>query len=71
LDNHSRQSSVNSQAGIRKIGYFASNKLKGNGGWDLYSFDLYREARPEEVIFLKGELRDEKTNQIIKEAIVV
>lgn len=43
-------------------GYFASDKLKGVGGWDIYSFDLYKEARPERVLFLKGELKDENNN---------
>jgi outer membrane protein OmpA-like peptidoglycan-associated protein/tetratricopeptide (TPR) repeat protein len=42
-----------------KLAYFASNKLKGVGGWDLYSFDLYKEARPEKVLFMKGTLTDE------------
>jgi len=40
-------------------GYFASNKLDGVGGWDIYGFDLYRKARPRKVLFLKGELKDE------------
>ena len=31
---------------------FASKQLKGKGGWDIYSFDLYREAKPERVLFL-------------------
>lgn len=35
-------------------GYFASNKFEGFGGWDLYSFNLYEEARPEKVLFIKG-----------------
>jgi len=39
-------------------GYFASNKFEGFGGWDLYSFDLYEEARPEKVLFLKGKISD-------------
>ncbi len=39
-------------------GYFASNKFEGFGGWDLYSFDLYEEARPEKVLFLKGIIND-------------
>jgi len=39
-------------------GYFASNKFDGFGGWDLYSFDLYEEARPERVLFLKGKISD-------------
>ncbi len=39
--------------------YFASNQLDGVGGWDLYSFDLYKAAKPKKVMFLKGELKDE------------
>ena len=35
-------------------GYFASNKFEGMGGWDLYYFDLYEDARPEKVLFVKG-----------------
>ncbi|MBT3417961.1 MAG: OmpA family protein [Flavobacteriales bacterium] len=42
-----------------KTAYFCSNKLDGVGGWDLYSFDLYKEIRPERVLFLKGEIRDD------------
>jgi outer membrane protein OmpA-like peptidoglycan-associated protein len=41
-------------------GYFASNKFDGFGGWDLYSFDLYKEARPERVLFVKGDIRNEE-----------
>jgi outer membrane protein OmpA-like peptidoglycan-associated protein len=50
-----------------KYGYFASDKLKGNGGWDVYSFELYKEARPERVLFVSGSLRDEN-NQVISDA---
>ncbi|MFC1729740.1 OmpA family protein [candidate division KSB1 bacterium] len=50
------------------FGYFASNKLNEMGGWDLFSFDLYEDARPEQVLFLKGILKDEKTDQPIKDA---
>jgi len=39
--------------------YFASNQLEGVGGWDIYSFPLHDGARPERVLFLKGELMDE------------
>ena len=41
-----------------QYGYFASNKYDGVGGWDLYSFELYEEARPEKVLFLKGIVSD-------------
>ena len=52
-----------------KSGYFASDKIKGIGGWDVYSFPLYKEARPERVVFVSGELRNEK-NEIITDATV-
>ena len=41
------------------IAYFASNHLDGVGGWDIYSFSLHDGAKPERVLFLKGELVDE------------
>lgn len=40
-------------------GYFASNKLSGSGGYDIYSFDLPADKRPEKVLFVKGQLKDE------------
>ena len=39
--------------------YFASNQLDGIGGWDIYSFPLHDDAKPERVLFLKGELMGE------------
>lgn len=43
------------------LGYISTKDLKGKGagGWDIYSFALYKEARPEKILFIKGELRDE------------
>ncbi len=46
-----------------QLGYFASNnsgrtKGKAVGGYDIYSFDLYKEARPDEVAFIKGKVED-------------
>ena len=38
---------------------FASTNLDGVGGWDLYNFDLHDQAKPERVLFLKGDLLDE------------
>jgi outer membrane protein OmpA-like peptidoglycan-associated protein/tetratricopeptide (TPR) repeat protein len=40
--------------------YFASNRLKGSRGFDIYRFELPREARPEKVVIVKGEIKDEK-----------
>lgn len=43
-----------------KYGYFGSNNMQeGIGGWDFYSFDLYEEARPEKVLFVKGTVKNE------------
>ncbi|HNQ67448.1 MAG TPA: OmpA family protein [Bacteroidales bacterium] len=44
--------------------YFASNKFDGMGGWDIYSFDLYPEARPEKVFVVKGKLIDDNGSAI-------
>ena len=46
--------------------YFASNHLNGVGGWDIYSFALHVDAKPERVLFLKGELMDEN-GQILED----
>jgi outer membrane protein OmpA-like peptidoglycan-associated protein/tetratricopeptide (TPR) repeat protein len=39
-----------------KVAYFSSAK---DGDWNIYAFDLYEDARPKEVVILKGELKDE------------
>ena len=36
--------------------YFASNNINRLGGWDIYSFELHDSAKPERVLFLKGNL---------------
>ncbi|MEO6883292.1 MAG: OmpA family protein [Bacteroidia bacterium] len=56
------------------LGYFASNdpnRVKGTGigGWDIFSFDLYKDARPEKVAFIKGMMKDENGN-VVKNASV-
>ena len=52
-------------------GFFASNKFKGKGGWDLYSFDLYSEARPEKIMFLKGTISSESVEEPVKAKILL
>jgi outer membrane protein OmpA-like peptidoglycan-associated protein len=55
-----------------KTGYFASNKLSiGNSGFDIYSFELYPEARPDNVYFQKGDMNGAANNEIIKATIEV
>lgn len=43
-----------------KKAYFSSNKLEGSNGWDIYTFDLYKEARPKEVLIAKGDIKDDQ-----------
>lgn len=45
------------------LGYFASNEPsrsngKSVGKYDIFSFDLYKEARPDEVAFFRGKIED-------------
>ncbi len=42
-----------------KKAYFSSDKIEDVKRWNIYSFDLYKEARPEKVLFAKGQLLDE------------
>ena len=54
-----------------KTAYFASNKLDGKGGWDIYQFPLYKEARPERVLFLKGDVLDEFGDPLIESSVQI
>ena len=54
-----------------KKAFFSSNKLSDSKGWDIYSFDLYNEARPQEVIFYKGQVKDEEGNPLEDAKVIV
>ena len=47
-----------------EVAYFSS---RVGGKWNIYSFELYEEARPQAVAILKGELKDE-AGQPVKDA---
>jgi len=47
-------------------GFYASNKLQDQGGWDLYQFDLYEKVRPDKVLFIKGTVKDEESFAPVK-----
>ncbi|MCY7408968.1 MAG: OmpA family protein, partial [Chitinophagales bacterium] len=42
--------------------YFASDRLSGNKNYDLYYFDLYKEARPVFTTFVKGIVVDQSSS---------
>ncbi len=47
------------------IAYYASDMQKENGK-DIFQFELYKEARPNEVSYMKGQVFDEKTRKRLK-----
>ena len=51
--------------------YFSSNKLSGVGGWDLYEFPLYKKARPEKIMFLRGEVKGEYDEMLFDASIII
>jgi outer membrane protein OmpA-like peptidoglycan-associated protein/Tol biopolymer transport system component len=57
-DENSLQVSANG-----KLAYFASDREGGFGSLDLYQFELYEEARPIAVTYMKGIVYDEKTKK--------
>ncbi|MCC5924651.1 MAG: OmpA family protein [Crocinitomicaceae bacterium] len=45
-----------------KEAYFSSLQ---KGVWNIYSFELYEEARPQSVVVVKGELKDENGEPVV------
>jgi outer membrane protein OmpA-like peptidoglycan-associated protein len=48
------------------VAYYSS---RVGGNWNIYSFELYEEARPKSVAVLKGELKDEN-GEPVKDAVI-
>ena len=40
-------------------GIISSNSLKGEGGYDIFKFELYDAIRPTPVSYLKGKVYDQ------------
>lgn len=47
------------------LGFISSNSLEGEGGFDIFMFDLYEAIRPTPVSYLKGEAFDQVNGQPI------
>lgn len=45
------------------LSYISSDKFGGKGGFDIYNFDLYPEARPYPTTFAKGVVFDKETKK--------
>ena len=46
--------------------YYASKRKGGKGENDIYYFNLYKEARPKKITYLKGYVYDKKTTKRLK-----
>jgi outer membrane protein OmpA-like peptidoglycan-associated protein len=49
-----------------RIAYFASDRPGGLGDLDLYSFELYQEARPQPVSYIRGHVTDASTGKAVE-----
>ena len=47
-----------------RTAYFASSRFKGVGGLDIYGFDLPQEARPQNILIVKGDVTDDTGNAV-------
>ncbi len=60
-------------------GFFASNKIgvkkrsiykdenAPKDPWNIYTFKLYKKARPQKVLLVKGSFKDEETNEAVRD----
>jgi outer membrane protein OmpA-like peptidoglycan-associated protein len=60
INSHKDDNSILISAG-GELAMFASDRKEGFGGLDLYAFDLYDEARPQVVTYMKGKVFDRVT----------
>ncbi|NNK80548.1 MAG: OmpA family protein [Flavobacteriales bacterium] len=49
------------------LAYYASNKIAGSQGFDIYRFDMPEPARPDKVILVRGEVKDDR-GQVVEDA---
>jgi len=52
-----------------RTAYFASGRYQGAGELDIFGFELPKEARPDDILLVKGEVRNEK-GELVKDATV-
>jgi outer membrane protein OmpA-like peptidoglycan-associated protein len=50
-----------------RLAYFASSRSSGAGGLDIYTFQMPVEARPDDVLIVKGEVKNER-GEVVRDA---
>lgn len=43
-----------------EVAYFGARNFQNNKGWDIYQFKMPEKAKPEKVMLIKGEVKDEQ-----------
>lgn len=54
-----------------RYAYFASNNLQGQGGYDIYTFELPENSRPHVVTYVKGFVTDAVTKEPLESAVEI
>ena len=54
-----------------KKAWISSNREGGNGGFDIYSFNLDESIKPNEIIILKGIVIDSSSNKVLESIIEI
>ncbi len=52
--------------GRGELAFFATNRLNGYGGLDIYAFELYKDVRPQPVTYIKGKVFDAVTKKPLR-----
>ena len=49
---------------------YQQNQRSPKPPWNIYTFKLYKKARPQKVLFVKGTLKDEETGEVVRDATI-
>jgi outer membrane protein OmpA-like peptidoglycan-associated protein/tetratricopeptide (TPR) repeat protein len=52
-----------------KTAYYASDRIEGRGGLDIYTFELREDVRPHKTLWVKGRVFDKKTTKGLPSAV--
>ncbi|MBK9760190.1 MAG: OmpA family protein [Flavobacteriales bacterium] len=54
-----------------RMAYFGSSRFKGAGGLDIYGFELPKEARPEDILIVKGEVKNDEGQPVLDAEVTI